>query len=55
MSLIHYYENMGDLKLAIGQPALTFKGVAYKGMGKLLRLSTARKLKEIRESMNGRR
>ena len=42
-------------KFAIGQLALKFEGVANKGIGKLLRLLTARKAEEIREAMDGRR
>ena len=40
---------------AIGQLALKFEGVANKGIGKLLRLLTVRKLEEIREAVNKRR
>ncbi|HSL05852.1 MAG TPA: hypothetical protein VK901_20230 [Nitrospiraceae bacterium] len=47
-----YYENTGGYELAIGQLILKFKRLANKGMGKLLRLSTARKLDEISEIVN---
>jgi hypothetical protein len=43
---------MGNFKLAIGQPAFTFEGVAYKDIGNLLRLLTARKLEEVRKAVN---
>ena len=38
-------------KLAIGQLALKFEGVANKGIGTLLRLSTARIFKEVSEAV----
>jgi hypothetical protein len=47
-----YYENTGDFELAIGQLILKFKSVENKGKGKLLRLSTARKLEEVSEIVN---
>ena len=50
-----YYEHTGDFTLAIGQLTLKLEGVTNKGIGKLLRLLTARKAEEIREAMDGRR
>jgi len=50
-----YYENTGDFELAIGQLALKFESVANEGIGKIFRLSTAGKLKEVGETLNGRR
>jgi hypothetical protein len=38
-------------KLAIGQLALKFEGVANKGIGTLLGLSTARIFKEVSEAV----
>ena len=47
-----YYENTGDFELALGQLILKFKSVENKGMAKLLRLSTARKLAEVSKFVN---
>jgi len=41
-------------KFAIGQLTLKLEGVTNKGIGKLLRLLTARKLEEVGKAVNRR-
>jgi hypothetical protein len=41
-------------EFAIGELTLKFEGVTNEGIGELLRLLTARILKEVRKAVNGR-
>jgi hypothetical protein len=42
-------------ELAVGELTLKFEGVTNEGIGDLLRLLTARILKEVRKAVNRRR